>query len=147
LAILNRNTNALNEVLEQMQATSSSAGLIIMQGCGRSGMVISGTAIDKKSFKEFSSFKYLRSLIMGSNDLVVDVKEETAVGNRRFYALRSVLRAGYISRKIKTNKQCRTTIQPDVLLGGETEHLQRNQQQLSCPGKGNFYERYMALYV
>jgi hypothetical protein len=24
-------------------------------------------------------------------------------------------------------------------------HLQRNQQQLSCPGKGKFYEGYMAL--
>jgi hypothetical protein len=86
LAILIHYTNALNEVLKQMQATSTSAGLIINNG--RLWKVINGTAIDEKSFKEVSSFKYLtvKSLIMDSNDLVVDMKEEIAVGNRCFYA-------------------------------------------------------------
>jgi hypothetical protein len=72
-AFLTCNTNALNEVLELMQATSSSAGLIIntektkyMQSCGRSGMAINGIAIGKESFEEVSSFKYLSCLIVGS---------------------------------------------------------------------------------
>jgi hypothetical protein len=74
-AIRTRNTNALNEVLERMQATSSSAELIIstekskyLQGCGRSEMEINGISIGEKSLEEVPSFKYLGSLIMGSND-------------------------------------------------------------------------------
>jgi hypothetical protein len=103
IAILTHNTNALNEVLEQIQASSSSAGLIIntqktkyMQGCGRNGIVVNGIAIGKKSFEEVLSFKYLRSLVTGSNGSTVDIKEKIVVGNRCFYALGSVLTARYI---------------------------------------------------
>jgi hypothetical protein len=47
-----------------------------MQGYGRSAMVINVMAIGEKSFKEVSSFKYLGSLITGSNDSAVDIKEK-----------------------------------------------------------------------
>jgi hypothetical protein len=39
-------------------------------------MVINGIAIGEKNFEEVSSFKYLGSLIMGSNDSAVDIKEK-----------------------------------------------------------------------
>jgi hypothetical protein len=99
-------------------------------------MVINGIAIGEKNSEEVSSFKYLRSLMMGSNDLAIDVKEKIAVDNRCFYAFGSVLRARYIYRKIRTNI-FKTIIQPAVPL----------LVKLSCPAKGKFYEGYMALYV
>jgi hypothetical protein len=46
------------------------------------------------------------------------MKEKIAVGNRSFYALGSILKARYISKKIKT-KIYKTIIQPAVLFGGE----------------------------
>lgn len=81
-----------------MQLTPSSARLIIktektkyMQHCRRSRRVINGIATGKKSFEGVSSFNYIRSLITGSNDSVVDIKEKIAVGNRYFYAPGSIL--------------------------------------------------------
>jgi hypothetical protein len=107
MVVLTCNTKVLNEVLEEMQATLSSAGLIIstektkyMQGCRRSVMGINGIAINEKMYEEVSSFKYLGSLKMGSNALAIDIKEKIAISNRCFYALGSILRARYISRKI-----------------------------------------------
>jgi hypothetical protein len=126
IAIFTCNSNALNEVLEEMQATSSFARLIIntektkyMQGFERTGMVINGIAISEKSFEEVSSFKYLGSLIMGSNDSAVDINKKFAVGNRCFCALGSVVRARYITTKIETSIY-KTIIQPAVLFGSET---------------------------
>jgi hypothetical protein len=82
-------------------------------------MVINGTAIDEKSFRGVSSFKYLGSPITGNNDSAIDIKEESAAGNRCFYALGSALRARYILRKIKTSIY-KTIIPPAVLFGSET---------------------------
>jgi hypothetical protein len=62
-----------------------------MQHCGRSGMVINGIATGKKSFEGVSTFKYLGSVITGSNDSVVDIKEKITVGNRYFYDPGSIL--------------------------------------------------------
>jgi hypothetical protein len=39
-------------------------------------MAINGIAIGEKSFEEVSSFKYLSSVITGSNDSAVDIKEK-----------------------------------------------------------------------
>jgi hypothetical protein len=66
--------------------------------------------------------RFARTLITGSNDSAVDINRKIAAGNRCFYALGSVLRARYISRKIKTNIY-KTIIQPAVLFGSETRTL------------------------
>jgi hypothetical protein len=67
-----------------------------VQGCGRSGMTINDIGMGEKSFEEVSSFKYLGSLITGSNDLAVDIKKKISVGSRCFYTLGNILRARYI---------------------------------------------------
>jgi hypothetical protein len=83
----------------------------------------------RENFEEVSSFKYLGSLMKGSNDLAVDVKEKIAVGKRCFYALESILRARYISRKIKTNIY-KTIIKPAVLFDSVTWTLAQKSKQL-----------------
>jgi hypothetical protein len=131
-AILTRITNALNEVLEQMQVTSSSARLIMntentkyMQGCGWSGMVINGIAIGENNFEEVSSFKYLGSFLTGSNDSAVDIKEKNCSRQQMFlYPWKRPQSKIYIQEN-QNEYIYKTIIQPAVLFGSETWTVNR----------------------
>jgi hypothetical protein len=147
LAILTHNTDSSNEVLEQMQATSSSAELIIstektkyMQGCGRSGMAINDIAIGKESFEEVSSFRYFRCLITGSNDLALDIKEKIAVGGRCFYAPGSIPRTRCIYPG-KSKLIYIKIILPAVLFSGETWTLTEKSTATLMSWERNILQR------
>jgi hypothetical protein len=59
------------------------------------------------------------SMLTYSNDIMVEIKERTASGNRCLKALNSIMKARYISKKVKIREH-KTVIKPLVAYGSET---------------------------
>ena len=66
-----------------------------------------------------SSFKYLGALITSLNDIETEIKSKIAVGNKCYYALRTILKRRSISQSIKI-RLYKTIRRPVVTYGAET---------------------------
>jgi hypothetical protein len=108
IVIIAQNIEALNKVVSQMQPAAKEAGLIInktktkyMESSKNGTNGLSNITLFGQTYEEVSSFKYLGSIVANNNDVMVDIKEKIAAGNRCLCALDNVLKARYIGKKIK----------------------------------------------
>ena len=65
------------------------------------------------------SFKNLGSNITQNNNVTLEIQERIASGNRCFYALSKIMKARYISKKLKI-RVYKTIIKPIVVYGSES---------------------------
>jgi hypothetical protein len=107
-----------------------------MQGCG---MVINGIAIGEKNFEEVSSFKYLSSLITGSNDSPVDIKEKNCCRQQMFLCPWMRPQSKMYIQENQNN------IQPAVVFSSETWTLTEKSAAILMSWERKFYEGCVAL--
>jgi hypothetical protein len=100
IVIIAQNTEALNEVVSQMQPAAKEAGLIInrtktkyMESSKNRTNGLSNIMLNGQAYKEVLSSKYLGSIVAHNNDVMVDIKEIIAAGNHCLHALDNVLKA------------------------------------------------------
>jgi hypothetical protein len=108
-----------------MQPATKEAGLIInrtktkyMESSKNRTNGLSNITLNGQPYEAVSSFKYLGSTVANDNDVMVEMKETIAAGNRALRALDNVLKARYIVRKIKIGVY-KTTVKPVVTFGSE----------------------------
>ena len=70
-------------------------------------------------YEEVSNFKYLGSLVTYNNDIMVEMQDRTASGNSCLRALDNIMKAGYVSKKVKI-RIYKAIIKPIVVYGTET---------------------------
>jgi hypothetical protein len=73
----------------------------------------------RKKYEKVESFKYLGAMITSLNDIETEIKSKIAVGNKRYYALGTILKRRSTSQSIKI-RLYKTIIRPVVTYGAET---------------------------
>jgi hypothetical protein len=108
-----------------MQPAAKEAGLIIkrtktkyMESSKNRTNGLRNITLNGQPHEGISSFKYLGSMVAYNNDVMVYIKEKIAAGNRCLRALDNVLKAKYITKKIKI-RIYKTIIKPVVTYGSE----------------------------
>jgi hypothetical protein len=60
---------------------------------------LSNIMLNGQPYEGISNFKYLGSMVAYNNDVMFDIKEKLAAGNRCLRALNNVLKTRYIAKK------------------------------------------------
>lgn len=84
--------------------------------------------VSNYSFERTTDFKYLGVTIDQENREEVEVNARLILGNKCYWALKTLLKCRLLSRKTKS-KLYKTIIQPIVLYGSETWTLTKNQEK------------------
>jgi hypothetical protein len=79
---------------------------------------LSNIKLNGQPYEGISSFKYLGSIVAYNNDVMVDIKEKIAAGNRCLCALDNVLKARPTAKEIKI-RIYKTIIKLVVTYGSE----------------------------
>jgi hypothetical protein len=108
-----------------MQPAAKEAGLIInrtktkyMESSKNRTNGLSNIMLNRQPYEGISSFKYLGCMVAYNNDVMVDIKEKIAAGNRCLHALDNILKAKYVAKKIKI-RIYKTIIKPVIIYGSE----------------------------
>ena len=65
------------------------------------GNIVKEIELMGKKYEKVESFKYLGAVITILNDIETEIKSKIAVGNKCYYALRTILKRRSISQSIK----------------------------------------------
>ena len=124
-----RNTDSLNGVLYQLQMKAKSAGLAInhnktkfMRNIKNYNNNTNKVILNYVPYEEVSHFKHLGSPVTYNKDIMVEMQGRTSSGNRCLWALDNIMKARYISKKVKI-KIYKTIIKPFVVYDTETSTL------------------------
>ena len=125
IVILSRNLISLDEVIQQIQSETGLAGLEInctktkyMYNKSNVHSVPNTIVLNDVTYEDVSSFNYLGSIITNNNNILAEIKGKITAGNRCLRALDRLMRARYISRKVKI-RIYKTIIKPVVVYGSE----------------------------
>ena len=126
VVILSRNLTSLDEILKVIQEETNLSGLEInntktkyMTNVNRKNDVTNSIVINGATYEKVSCFRYLGSTVTESNDIIVEIKEKIAAGNRCLRSLDRIMKARYISKRVKI-RIYKTIIKPIVVFGSET---------------------------
>ncbi|KAJ4444925.1 hypothetical protein ANN_06724 [Periplaneta americana] len=75
--------------------------------------------LNEVTFEKVSRFRYLGSIVTEDNNILTEIKDKVAIGNRSLRALDKIIRTSYISKKMKV-RIYKTIIKPTVTFGSET---------------------------
>ena len=125
IVILSRNLISLDEVIQQVQSETGPAGLEInctktkyMYNKSNVHSVPNTIVLNDVTYEDVSSFNYLGSIITNNNNILAEIKGKITAGNRCLRALDRLMKARYISRKVKI-RIYKTIIKPVVVYGSE----------------------------
>jgi len=92
-----------------------------------------------KKYEKVESFKYLGAMITSLNDIETEINK-IAVGNKCYYALRTILKRRAISQSIKI-RLYKTIIRPAVTYGAETWTVtSKREKNINDMGKKDIEE-------
>ena len=124
VVLLARNTNNLEESLTQMQEIAIQAGLEINNNKTKylnnaPANIANDIELNGARYEQVQNFKYLGSTVTANNEMIVEINEKLASGNRCLRALNKIITSRYISNKIKI-RLYKTIIKPIVVYGSES---------------------------
>lgn len=128
IALLGKNSNAIQQALTELEDASKLAGLeisdlktkyMIMRRSDAKEEDREDLKTKDHTFERVETFKYLGSNLNENNELLPEIKERIAAGNRAYYSLQNILRSKNISKRTK-KAIYKTTIRPVVMYSSET---------------------------
>jgi sorting nexin-29 len=110
IALLGKNSNAIQQALTELEDASKLAGLkisdlktkyMIMRRSDAKEEDREDLKTKDHTFERVETFKYLGSNLNENNELLPEIKERIAAGNRAYYSLQNILRSKNISKENK----------------------------------------------
>ena len=86
---------------------------------------LNGIDITQTHLEQVNSFKYLGSIVNGSNSIEEDIKERISLGNKAFYANQDLFKSKLLTKKSKL-RMYKTLVRPVVTYACEMWVLKEN---------------------
>jgi hypothetical protein len=144
--ILGRSEGYIKKTLEEMVAITQQIGLQMSDTKTKYmlnrqvGNRVKEIELMEKKYEKVESFKYLGAMITSLNDIETEIQSKIAVGNKCYYALRTILKRRLIFQSIKI-RLFKTIIRLVVTYGAETWTLSsKREKKVNGMGKKDIEE-------
>jgi len=126
-----RTKQSLMDTFQQLKNSSLEAGLMRNEKntkylkCTKKDIKIESLNIKSSYLEQVKQYKYLRSIINGTNSIEEEVKERIALGIKAYYANLKLFKSRLVTKSSKL-KLYRKVIKPIVTYASETWVLREN---------------------
>ena len=138
IALLGKNKNAIQQALTELEDASKLAGLEINDHKTKYMVLMRDDTKEEdkedfktknRTFERVDTFKYLGSSLNERNEILPEIKERIAAGNRAYFSLQNVFRSKNISKRTK-KVIYKTIIRPVVMYSSETWTMTKSIEAL-----------------